>query len=480
RSKGLPLDIHVDCTIPDEHDHDAEGEEDSDEEKEVPFNPDLYDRFGWGSPPLSASAEESSAAATTATTHGQQYAEDHKDCHHPPPPFSLQDLTQILDLIIPHVARWRSLEVTCSVYEYMYNLLSRLAKCPSAPLLEVLQLYHYEDCEEYEVFEPAALREAFLLFSGNAPVLRDVALWGVHLDWDRSLSFLRGLRDLELTYHAKDVRPSYAAFTSIIAASPALRTLSLCLSGPQDHVPSDPSLDSGIANPNDWGLPENPISIPSLNDLVLCYHEAAYAVSLLQKLSVPNVHSLALDFDGEDYSAFVRQLAQPMPVPADSHPKLPSILAGLEHLKISGLPCDARSIDAMYEQLGGLQTINLNCSGEDEEKLFRRLYKPSSSSSSSVTPGQNITKIVCPKLHTVTTTGIPGAEMRQFVEARRAAGVPIKRVMLSEEDDVDEKDEKWLRAHVEEFDFFEPSDSEEEFDDVDGDEDEEQELQHWF
>jgi len=70
-------------------------------------------------------------------------------------------------------------------------------------------------------------------------------------------------------------------------------------------------------------------------------------------------------------------------------------------------------------------------------------------------------KIYCPSLHTITTTGVDGAEMRAFIEARRAAGVPIKRVMISEADVVEEKDEKWLRTHVEEVDFFEPSDSEE-------------------
>ncbi|KAG5641418.1 hypothetical protein DXG03_005263, partial [Asterophora parasitica] len=428
-SKGLPLDIHVECiTIPDK-DNSEDETEDSDEERDV-YNPDLYDRLGWGSPPLSAS--EGPAISTTATTHGRK-AEGRKHFYLPPPPFSfsLEDLAQILDLIIPYVARWRSLK-------------------------------------DHRIFQPAALREAFLLFDGNAPRLYDVALWQVHLDWDRSLAFLRGLRDLELTFHTKDVRRFYAAFTTIIAASPSLRTLPLCLPGPQDHVASDPSVD--VANPNDWGLSENPISILSLNDLVLYKHEAAYAVALLQKRSVPNVRWLTLDFEGEDYSAFVRQLAQPMPAPADSHAKLPSILAGLERLRVSSLLWDTRSIDAMYEQLGELQTITLNCSGEDEKKLFLRLCKSSLSSSSSSTPSVKPNKVACPKLHTIITTGISGAQMRFFVQARRIAGVPMRRVMLSMEDDVHPVDEKWLRAHVEELDFFEPSDSEADFEeDLDSD-----------
>ncbi|KAF8073848.1 hypothetical protein FPV67DRAFT_1479533 [Lyophyllum atratum] len=420
RAKGLPLDIHIDCTIPEEEDHDP-----------------LDDHFH--SLDQASSSDQVSAVANVVE-HGRQYVEDHKDCLHAPPPLSLPDLDVILDMIVPHVAQWHSLEVTASVYAYMHLLLSRLAECPAAPLLEILELYHYEDCEDYEVFRPAELREPFLLFNGNAPKLRDVALWGVHIDWDRSLSFLSNLRDLELTYHAKDVRPSYATFTQMIASSPDIRTLSLCLSGPQEHDDET----------NDWG--SEPIEIPSLMDLVLCYHEARYATALVQKLSTPNVHSLALDFDGEDYSEFVRQLTLPMPKTTKS------VLAGLEHMKISGLPCDNDAIDLMYQQLGGLKTINLNCSGEEEEQLFKHLMKPLPN------------KIYCPNLHTITTTGIDGADMRAFIEARKAAGVPIKRVMMSEEDDIEDKDEKWLRAHVEELDFFEPSDSEEEYVDLTEDE----------
>lgn len=33
-------------------------------------------------------------------------------------------------------------------------------------------------------------------------MLKHVALWGVHLDWERA-SFLEGLEDLELAYHSK-------------------------------------------------------------------------------------------------------------------------------------------------------------------------------------------------------------------------------------------------------------------------------------
>ena len=50
--------------------------------------------------------------------------------------------------------------------------------------------------------------------------------------------------------------------------------------------------------------------------------------------------------------------------------------------------------------------------------------------------------------------------MRLFVEARKKAGVPVKRVFMSEEDSVDISEEVWLRDQLETFELYEPSDEE--------------------
>jgi hypothetical protein len=166
----------------------------------------------------------------------------------------------------------------------------------------------------------------------------------------------------------------------------------------------------------------------------------------MQLISVPNVHSLTLDYDEGDYSRFLRQLAEPL------KGMKKSLLSGLEHLKISGLPSDNKSIDLMFGQLANLRSINLKYGGGDEA-FFDKLSGSS----------------YCPNLHTITTTGIEGYKMKQFVDARRAAGFPLSKVLMSEDDDVDAKDELWLRHHLDTLEFFEPSDSEE---DVELDDDE--------
>lgn len=92
-----------------------------------------------------------------------------------------------------------------SDYKVMYHTLKSLAGAGEASQLKALQLYHYEDeaeNEDEDEFRYEDMKEGLIPFGGKAPQLKHVALWGVHLDWDKA-SFLEGLEDLELAYHSK-------------------------------------------------------------------------------------------------------------------------------------------------------------------------------------------------------------------------------------------------------------------------------------
>ncbi|KAI0313055.1 hypothetical protein OF83DRAFT_1143199 [Amylostereum chailletii] len=340
-------------------------------------------------------------------------------------------------------------------FKIMHTILSTLAAAGPAPQLKALLLYHYEDVEAYDVFRPAELRAPALApFGGIAPALTHVALWGVHVDWD-ACHFLSGLDELELAYHTYDVRPSYPTFLSILRASPALRTLTLCLSGP-------------AGTPQDWPDPApDPVALPSVENLVLAFHELPYITALLRRLHFPNVTSLALDFDDEDYGPLLDQLAQAPPA-TGARP----LLEGLRALKLSGMQCGDAAVARFYAALPNLTTLNLNC--RHLPPAFVAQLAPADADA------DDPTKLVLPSLEMLTTTGVRGVEMRALVEARRAR--PLKRVLMEREDDVaeaDEADEAWLRARVDEFGFFEGSEDESEDDelaleDVDSDSDEEE------
>ncbi|KAF9013503.1 hypothetical protein BDQ17DRAFT_1343546 [Cyathus striatus] len=255
RAKGSPLDIVINASIPEdwqESDHpdhpdyqpsDLESEEDEGDFCEHHQTVHKHPRRFRSAPP-----QQGSDPSGKRKGKGK---EEETELSRPEVPFlSQKEVSTILDIICPIVSQWRIFEFNASLYSYIYLLLERLETLPAAPILEVLQIYHYEDCDEYEAFSPPELAKSFLPFNGNIPRLKEIALWGVHLDWDRSVIFLQGLHDLELAYHAKDVRPSWSTFCTIIANCPDLRTLSLCLSD-DEWTPSPleiPSLKTS-ANP---------------------------------------------------------------------------------------------------------------------------------------------------------------------------------------------------------------------------------------
>ncbi|KAI0335912.1 hypothetical protein GY45DRAFT_1267392 [Cubamyces sp. BRFM 1775] len=408
----------------------------------------------------------------------------------------LNIISGIMDLITPHVAHWQALQIMVSFYPHMHRALEALAAAGPAPLLEVLQLYHYEDTDEHLSFRHPALREQpFQLFGGVAPRLTHVALWGVHLPWARDASpFLEGLTDLELAYHARDVRPSFYEFARILRASPDLRTLTLCLSCP-------------AGTPADWpssGMPESeeppadgtavamdvdasaPLVLAKLTDLVLAYLEPAYLLSLLPRLALPALTSLALDLEEDDYTDVLAYLASPRSLPHQQpqHQQLAltpqqllrgpgvagpattrSLLSNLTSLKIASLPANEATVRDAYRQLDSLVALNLNVGYLAEywiDLLFPQPDSGSNSSSSSTSTSGG--ELYLPRLESLTTTGVDGARMRELVEARAARGRPLKTVLMNQDDDVTDEDEDWLGKHVDRFEYFEGSDEEEDVD----------------
>jgi len=495
RSGGLPLNIHIDCTFPENVD-----------EEDHPDHP-LYHE--------NKTLREKSIHEALIAEHGEDYTAvvdemyDGDDEDTEVSFLSQQELGQILDLIEPKVSQWGAFEFHASTYGYIHLLISRLHALPSAPLLETFEVYHIEDCDDYEVFNGDD-KTSFLPFHGDAPLLKDVKFWGVHIDWDAALpSFLRGLHVFELSFHTKDVRPSYKTFRQIINNSPDLHTLGLSLSGPAlgNDVPYDTDIEDG-----GWGL--TPLTILSLRKLALQFHDLKYALALVKHLDVPNVTSLLLNFDEEDYSEFVDALLKPVKGRAEN------MLTHIEQMKILGLPCSVYSAEALLGQLGKLNSLSIKAMAFEESIIFQKLANPyagrslagppvtnanadaevpqqqepqaamprttdllpptstptvSSSSPTPSLPTSNappLPALFCPRLEGIVTHHVPGMQIKKLLLARRKLGLPLKRVWMSQKDPISANEERWIRANVEEFEFFEPSDSEESGTDDDEDEDE--------
>ena len=362
-------------------------------------------------------------------------------------------------------------------------------------MLEVFQLYHHEETDEHLKFQPAEFREQpFTLFNGNAPRLNAVAFWGVHLPWtEEGAPFLKGLVDLELAYHAVDVRPSFRDFARILRSSPDLPTLTLSLSCPEEPPTEWPA--SFLSDPNEpdpAADPYAPLTLRKLRELTLAYLEPSVIMALLSRLRLPALTELALDLEDDDFSEVLGYLAsaRSLPPPPTVSPLAlrgpgvagaapgeatgRSLLAGLTHLKVSSLPCQHGLVLDAYRQLGRLTSLNLNMLYLDDDPWIALLH-PQPAGGEGMGEGAGTTGapdvLLLPRLERLTTTGVDGDRVRALVEARLEGGAPLKEVLMNQEDYVSDEDEEWLAAHLERFEVFEGSDDEDDdvavFSDVD-------------
>ncbi len=329
--------------------------------------------------------------------------------------FGPQDLPVIRDLILPHSAQWRVFELMINDFQILYGILSTLASISEAPELRELRLYHY-DIDGFNS-NVVHLKQPFAPFCGCAPKLEQVTLWGLLVDWE-SCAFLQGVDDLELAYHVKDVRPPYSIFVRMLCGSPNLHTLKLNRSGP-------------TGNPEDW--PIDVIRLPSVKDLSLKFIEPSYASALLKRLVFPNLQSLTLDFDSEDYSSFLEQLARPAP----NQPH--SLCQNIVDLKLVGrMGCSDAAIKKFYAALPNLISLRLNCY-HLPWKFFSLL--------SSVFQETNDLRYYLPKLTTLKTVGISGRQKRLFLLKRGNEVVHVRTDKMADDtsdDSGDDEGAEWL------------------------------------
>ncbi|KAJ2930888.1 hypothetical protein H1R20_g6203, partial [Candolleomyces eurysporus] len=305
-----------------------------------------------------------------------QNAHEYSDEHLP----ARLEVKKIMDLVVPKASQWHHLVITTTTWRDSRIVLQRLHEIPAAPSLESFefQLYDDEEPDDYDVFAPQDLREPFYLpFQGNAPNLQHVNLWSVHIDWDGAVSMFKNLNELELGYHAKDVRPSWRAFSSYLKNSPQLARLELKLSGPSLPDPSSlmqppatpatglpsayytavPTLgeDNSEGDPNEW--PRYPLELPSVHDLILSDHDPEYAYALATKLHFPNLRLLSLNYYDGDFTRVVEAYSQPLRGVTSRR----SVFQTIEAFDLVNLGfVTEEALGSMLHSLNGLKHITLD------------------------------------------------------------------------------------------------------------------------
>ncbi|KAG1803899.1 uncharacterized protein HD556DRAFT_1437634 [Suillus plorans] len=224
----------------------------------------------------------------------------------------------IFNLLLPEMYRWRSLEIISDTWMPIYSALQLLneprTESSSALRLESIKLKRTNDyLSRYWLFCPSIMKMvegtmfAALIGATNQdvpvqspplPKLRNITLYGVHLNWtnffcytlsatpNRSPTISNSIQVLELSHHSGEVRPTSEEFSGILAACPRLKKLVLRISGPLNGL-------SGH------------VSLPQLQELHYGYCCIGDDIGLFSGLHAPNLVKLSLEgrnLSGTTYS----------------------------------------------------------------------------------------------------------------------------------------------------------------------------------
>ncbi|KAK7690061.1 hypothetical protein QCA50_006706 [Cerrena zonata] len=346
--------------------------------------------------------------------------------------------TEILRLAYRCHTRWRSFELTVPNFTFMAITLKLLDRIQAAPLLETLCLTNLSNNDYLERFEPRSFAKLRVLpFHGNTPRLEKTVLWGVHADWERSTPTLfRNLVELELAYHAHDVRPTYNQFVRLLTQSSNLRTLTLRESGPEGDIDDWTENVEEDSDPEEIDVQLPRVSLPSVKNLSLYFkRNEDYVQDLTDYLDLPSLTELTLDLVHQDDTEYFRKLAT-------VQPNGKNILQGLNALALKDCYCTPEVIYSTLQHLENAVSLEFNF------LYLHYLWMYFLIGEFEKYPSIQNPKIPCPKLETITVQGLLGPDVLAIAKGRKEAGLPLKKVLMEEQDALDEKDERELRTLV--------------------------------
>lgn len=394
---------------------------------------------------------------------------------------SVDEMRCLFSLLLPEAHRWRSLSVAIEEYALMLHVIQEL-QLVAAPNLEILWLSHHDDEEPGEVSCPREIAAKYQLFQSppGAPLLRNVTLWGVHLDW--SSPFLSNLRKLALCYHYIDVRPEPQRFFDILSScSEALEEFTLENSGP-------------VLDGEDWDpYASLKIELPNLHTLKVAFVSAEYTRRMLDIMVARNVKDLTLDFTDWEAEAEWNSLIKQLCTGGIGSKEL--MFPALTSLSLLSLPAEAIHLGILlyyYRQITSL-SINFNYVHDDlidtlgnpiptigvplpllpqwATTLYSQVaqYQDKPMTEDQMMDESVRRKIwVCPELQKLKVYGICGEQLRMLVAGRKEGGVPLKEVWYADTCTLKMSDRAWLKANLEAVEEFEDEDDDDDLED-DGD-----------
>ena len=276
-----------------------------------------------------------------------------------------EELQEIFVCVVPQIKRWRTFHLKISDNDCKGIARLHLGTCGTAPFLETLQLYHFENYVSSEGLYEATYRPPVAIFGNSLPQLKNISLIGVNLQWD-TVEYLTNLQNLELALHSENVRISYKVWDKMLRSCPDLRTLSLHYSGPK-LATDDPELE--------WPDSRHKIRLENLNSLNLTDLDAEYLCEVIDRVCFPSLKKLTLELPEQDYSSFVELITGPpssqqqLPLDAEQTSQTGALasaniplpaLSNLQFLVIHALECNLSSWIGFLKAARGLKRLEVD------------------------------------------------------------------------------------------------------------------------
>lgn len=322
-------------------------------------------------------------------------------------------IQSVFGIVMPNVARWRSFKLELPNFLAMEYVLQQFCECPAAPSLQRLKLEHWASHDKIleQSYQSLLTRQSGLTwFSGNTPVLKDVAIR--RIPWSQCL-LPSCLTSLELGNQPERFLPRHAEFTRILSTVDQLESLRLFGEGW-----------------NCWHA--KPLQLHRLKHLAFIHIDSRRTQPRVECMIIPQLSELELGLYG-NCTRLLRSFSAVHPLM--SH----SIFSTLESLILAGFRCDDDAVRQTYESLTELRTLRLNFLELSDAWCHALTGQP----------------VVCRKLESLSAYRPEGPSLCNLVAWRNRAGFPLKLLRVGPVNSLSPREEEWLRRNVEQFEYYE-------------------------
>uniref|UniRef100_A0A0W0F8F1 F-box domain-containing protein n=1 Tax=Moniliophthora roreri TaxID=221103 RepID=A0A0W0F8F1_MONRR len=365
-------------------------------------------------------------------------------------PFTGEMMKVVLELLLPHVGRWRTFEMLVDTWEPIHTFLVQTSGVKEVPMLQSVALSRINAyfVTKGQTFQPDDLKKPVPLFGGCAlGSLRDAALSGVHVDW--TTSYLRNLLNLSFKFHAADVMPSLKEFQNILAACPELQSLTVLGWGPRLDGDDD-------ENDEDKASPVVASRIATLSCLArfsFGFVDVEYATDFLAMFRLPSLRELEL----QDISATLDPMG-----PLDAASILDWLvshsieesakrstchypLCRVEYLELEGLRSSGENFSRFLRAFTSLKKISLSNSDSELLAALHPVKEHAASLPGSVVVGgfrerrrssfaSTTLAQSCPELENMVCRRVDHKFLSEVVSARCQVGSGVRRLRKVEID----------------------------------------------